>query len=157
MTTKDVKLTLAFKKKNPKTGFFGKSICLLTRSNYYHVELIIDDLWVSADSPMGVTINELGPKNHEHWDYVELGTKKVFNEDFDIIMNYVKSLDDKKYDYLAIILSQLIPLKLHNENKLFCSEIVVIILKLFLEESVLGLVPHSTSPKDLARLFGLEK
>lgn len=157
MKTRDVKITLAFKKKNPETGFFGKMICLLTGSIFYHVELIIDDLWVSADSPMGVTISKLQPIKHEHWEYVDLGIKKVYEKDFNVIMSYIDSLKGKKYDYLAIILSQLLPLNLHNENKLFCSEIVVIILKLFLEESVLGLVPHSTSPKDLARLFGLEK
>ena len=41
------------------------------------MELIIDDLWISADSPMGVTINPLQPEKHEYWDYVELGTRTI--------------------------------------------------------------------------------
>ena len=157
MITRDVRLLLAFKKKNPKTGFFGKAICFLTGSKYYHVEIVIDDLWVSADAPMGVTIGNLENEKHEHWEHVDLGIKTIFEEDYEKIMKYIDSLKGKKYDYLAIIFSQLIPLKLHNKNKLFCSEIVINIMKLFLIEDVLGLVSHTVSPKDLAKIFGLEK
>lgn len=155
--TKSVNLKIAFKRLNSETGFFGKTICKVTNSIYYHVEIIIDDLWVSADSPMGVTIRPLEPVQHENWTYVDLGTRELLLEDYDIIMRYIEKQRGKGYDYLAIILSQLIPLKMHSKNKLFCSELVVLILKLFLVEEVLDLVPQSTSPKDLARLFGLKE
>ncbi len=154
---REVKLTLAFKIKNPDTGFFGKAICFLTKSKIYHVELIIDDLWISADSPMGVTINPLQPEKHEYWEYVNLGTRSILERDYEIIMEYIKNMKNRKYDYLGIIFSQLFPFRIHDHKKLFCSEIVIKILKLFLVKEVLELVPQTISPKDLAKIFGLEK
>ena len=46
--------------------------------------------------------------------------------------------------------------EVNNKNKLFCSEIVAMILQFFLEARVLGLQPNTLSPKDLARLYGLK-
>jgi hypothetical protein len=42
----EVPIKLAFKMKNNETGIFGKIISFVTRSKYYHVEIIIDKLWV---------------------------------------------------------------------------------------------------------------
>ena len=62
----NIPIKLAFKKKNSETGIFGKIISFITRSKYYHVEIIIDKLWIGADAPMGVTMNKLEPLNHDH-------------------------------------------------------------------------------------------
>lgn len=153
---KEVDLKIAFKKLNPETGFIGKTISKLTKSKYYHVEIIIDNLWVSADTPLGVTMQRLEPLRHEHWDYVDLGIKRLSQENYDVIMNFIKYQEGKKYDYFGVIFSHLFPFTLHNKNKLFCSEIVAMILQFFLEERVLGLQPNTLSPKDLARLYGLK-
>lgn len=154
---KTVNLKLAFKKINPETGFIGKTISKLTKSKYYHVEIIIDNLWVSAvDTPLGVTISRLEPLRHSHWDYVDLGTKFLSQESYNTIMDFISKQEGKKYDYFGIIFSHLFPFTLHSKNKLFCSEIVTMILQFFLEAKVLGLQPNTLSPKDLARLYGLK-
>ena len=41
----EVPIKLAFKMKNSETGIFGKIISFVTRSKYYHVEIIIDKLY----------------------------------------------------------------------------------------------------------------
>ena len=153
---KEVNLKLAFKKVNPETGFIGKTISKLTKSKYYHIEIIIDNLWVSADTPLGVTISRLEPLRHDHWDYVDLGIKKLPQEQYDTIMEFIYKQEGKKYDYFGIIFSHLFPFTLHNKNKLFCSEIVALILQFFLEARVLGFQANTLSSKDLARLYGLK-
>ncbi len=152
----DVPIKLAFKKKNSETGIFGKIISFITRSKYYHVEIIIDKLWIGADAPMGVTMNKLEPLNHDHWDYVDLGILPMSENAYDELIKFIDSLKGIKYDYLAIIFSQLLPFSIHSKNKLFCSEVVTMILQLLKFKQVKDLVPHKLSPKDLARIFGLK-
>ena len=152
----EVPIKLAFKMKNSETGIFGKIISFVTRSKYYHVEIIIDKLWVGADAPMGVTMNTLEPLRYDHWEYVDLGIMVLSKTSYDELLNYIESLKGIEYDYLAIIFSQLLPYSLHSKDKLFCSEVVTILLQILHYEQVKGLKPHEVSPKDLARLFGLK-
>ena len=65
-------------------------------------------------------------------------------------MEYIKNMKNRKYDYLGIIFSQLFPFKIHDHKKLFCSEIVIKILKLFLVKEVLDLVPQTIKSKRLS-------
>ena len=59
MNTKKIKLKLAFRKVTKDSSFIGNLICKWTESKYYHIEMIIDDLWISSNAPHGVSINNL--------------------------------------------------------------------------------------------------
>lgn len=152
----NIPIKLAFKKKNPDTGIFGKVISFVTRSEFYHVEIIIGDLWVGFDAPDGLSINNLKPLKYDHWEYVPLYTEAIEKEKYDEVMAFVESMKDKKYDYLAIIFSQLLPFGIHSKQKVFCSELVTMILQLLEHPKVKNLKPQNVSPKDLARLFNLK-
>lgn len=167
METKKVKLTLAFRKKTPndKTTFFTKmlnnTILFVTRSKYYHVEIIIDDVWVSSSwNRGGFSIRPLRPIDESkdtRYDYVHLPEREVTVQSYDTIMEFIKSQEGTKYDVLGIILSQLIPLKFHSRSRWFCSEAVTKILQLFLNKDALPLEPQEVNPGTLAKLYGLEK
>jgi Rps23 Pro-64 3,4-dihydroxylase Tpa1-like proline 4-hydroxylase len=101
-------------------------------------------------------MNTLEPLRYDHWEYVDLGIMVLSKTSYDELLNYIESLKGIEYDYLAIIFSQLLPYSLHSKDKLFCSEVVTILLQILHYEQVKGLKPHEVSPKDLARIFGLK-
>ena len=152
-----IELKLAFKKVIPRTAISGRIIAMWCESKYYHVELFINNLWVSAMDNEGVTVKESYRYDPEEWDFYHFDEIEITEEHYNTIIRYIKKQDDKKYDFLGIYLSQILPFSLHNRNKWFCSEISVKLLQMFLIEETLDLVPNNTSPADLARLFKLEK
>lgn len=153
---KEIQLKIAFKKVTEDTSFFGKTISKFTKSRYYHTEIIIDNLWVSSDTPMGVTVQELKELTHVHWDYFDFGTIRILEKDLETIMDFIYAQKGRKYDYLGIIFSQVLPLTLHSKDKLFCSEFVTKVLQLFLISKVLDLQPNTVSPAKLAKIFNME-
>ena len=155
--TKNIYLKIAFKKVSSKSDIVEKAIGKITRSKYCHCELVIDDIWISSNYETGVTIETSKVIDNEDWVFYEFPVIEVMTRDYNIILDYIKKQDDKKYDILGIILSQLIPISIHNRKKYFCSEITSRILQLFLIEEVLDIVPNNTSPGDLAKIFNMEK
>ena len=155
MVNQLVNIKIAFKKVTNTSTIPAKLIGKFIKSKYYHTELIINDLWISSNSKEGVTIKENFQTNEE-WEYYEFPVMEILEKDFQTIMAYIKKQDDKSYDYLGIVLSQFIPVSIHNRQKYFCSEIVTRVLQLFLIEEVLDLVPNNTSPKDLALIYNME-
>lgn len=153
----EIDIKLAFKKVNNKSSLFNKLISKYTKSKYYHTELVLNNNWISSDPKEGVYIKEVDNIKNEEWDFIIFEKISISERDYGIIMDYIKKQDDKKYDFLGIILSQIVPFSLHNRNKYFCSELCTKILQLFLIEEVLDLVPNNTSPGDLAKIFNLEK
>ena len=153
----EIDIKLAFKKVKKDSPLSNKLISKYTKSIYFHTEIVLDNMWISSDVKNGVYIKEKDSYNKDEWDFKVFENISISERDFNIIIDYIKKQDDKKYDYMGIILSQLIPFSLHNRNKYFCSELCTKILQLFLIEETLDLVPNNTSPADLTRLFKLEK
>ena len=146
-----VELKLAFKKVD-KTDIGCKLIGMWTKSNYSHVEIILDGKWVSSDSDTGVVIRELKPLK-DNWDYVTLPTISLCNKHYSFLSKYINNLNGGEYDWKGIIFSQTIPLGLHNKDKWFCSELVTKLLQLMLVEEVIDIDPNLVSPRDLHDIF----
>lgn len=154
---KKVYLKIAFKKIVKDSDIVEKAIGIITKSNYCHCELVINDTWVSSNSKEGVTIKEDFDYYADEWDFYEFPVLDIMTRDFNIIMDFIRKQDDKTYDFLGIILSQLVPISVHNRKKYFCSEITVRVLQLFLIEEVLDVVPNNASPGDVAKIFNMEQ
>ena len=109
-------IKLAFYK--GKGDFFDKLIRIWTNSPYSHVEIIINGIWYSASPRDGrVRAKKIDP-NPSHWDFIEIPSKNAEN-----MVKFIESQLGKKYDWLGILLSQIIPLGEENPNRWFCSEI----------------------------------
>ncbi len=154
---KNIYLRIAFKKIYTTSGIIEKAIGKITKSKYCHTELVINDTWVSSNAEEGVTIKEDFHYYENEWDFYDFPVIEVTERDYIIIMEFIRKQDDKKYDFLGIILSQLIPFSLHDRKKYFCSELNTRVLQLFLIEEVIDLIPNNTSPGDLAKIFNMEK
>ena len=66
-------VTLAFYK--GKGNLIDKIIRFWTKSKYSHVEIIINDVWVSSNPKVGVTVNSLRPLTNK-WDYIDVKVPK---------------------------------------------------------------------------------
>lgn len=148
----ELKLTLAFKKINKESTWMAKVISLWTRSQYHHVELIVNNKWISSDSDTGVVIKDLQPLK-DNWEYIELPNINICREHYNKFNTYIYKVNGSGYDWKGIILSQTIPLSMNNSDKWFCSELVTKLLHILLIEESLDLEPNEVSPKDLYNTF----
>jgi len=148
----NIRVQLAFKKKDSNSGVLQKSICWYTKSDYYHVELVINNTWVSVFPETGVKLNTLRPLK-DTWDYVALKDITLTKEQYQLFSKFLREQENKNYDGLGIFLSQIIPLKIENEHKWFCSELVVKLLQMLYVEQTFYLVPALTSPGTLSTIF----
>ena len=152
------RIRIAFRQKSGKDSIVNKIIRFLTKSRFHHVELIIDDTWISTSSSTGFTMRPLEPIKQEDTRYVyhDLGLVKITSEQDRIITRFIENQLDSEYDYSGIIFSQLFPFSKHSRTRWFCSEIVTKLLQLHLIEETLDLIPNEVSPGDLAKVFNVE-
>lgn len=151
---KSIPVTVAFKHiKDTKPPFMQKLISWWSKSKIVHTELIIDDMWVSSDLPTGgVTIQPLRPLT-DKWEYIELGNICLTNKQHQYVLDFIKRQEGKKYDTLGIVLSQVLPWRIHSKEKWFCSEIVTKILQLLTYQAVYDYEPQEVSPSDLHNIL----
>lgn len=150
--TKTIDITLAFKVAD-KRHISDLLISMWTKSKFSHVEVIIDNLWISS-TLNGVHIKPLKPLKDE---YVYHNLKvSVTEEQYLKNMSWIYSQDKKHYDKTGIILAQLFPFRIDKRDQWFCSEIACKILQIFLVREVIDLYPFLTSPGTLSKLYNLE-
>lgn len=100
---------------------FDKLIAFWTRGEYSHCEIRFSDgNNFSADSwENEVRFKKFTPSSKK-WDTLKI-PDYIANEE--LCRKFCETQVGKKYDWLGIFLSQLIPLNIHDKNKFFCSEI----------------------------------
>jgi len=110
-------VTLAFYK--GAGDWTDKAIRLWTRSKYSHSELVINGVWYSS-SPRDLKVRgKIIIPQANHWDYIDIPTS---NEQKRIMVDFFNEQMGKPYDFLAIFLTQILPLNIQDPNKWFCSE-----------------------------------
>lgn len=130
---------------------FSKIIRLWTKSDYSHVEMIMDDKWISSDAKFGgVRILPLHSLNHDDWDYVEVDVDGRAKKK---VLAFIEENKDAKYDWAGLFLGTVFDISAEDRTKFFCSEMMTLILQMFKEENAKNLIPAKTSPGDLARIY----
>lgn len=144
---------LAFKHATSSTKLIDKlqanAVKIWTRSKYFHVELILNDMWISSDTDTGLSIKQLKPLKHDNWEYIELEPVTITQYQYTTLMLFLKQRENSGYDWLGIFLSQFISINTHNKDKYFCSEIVAKILQMLYVTHYLDVIPNNMSPKDI--------
>ena len=126
-----MKVTIALKKKS-KDGILDKlieqAIKIWTRSKYFHVEMIIKDVWVSTNPTAGaVYMNTLQPLN-DNYDYFDVD---VDGRRINKVMDFLNAQVGKKYDYWGLFFSTVFTMNVEDRNKWFCSELIAEALNVF--------------------------
>ncbi len=103
-----------------RNGKIGDKIVGIV-SIFSHVELEIDGVFYSSSNrDGGVRSKIIDTSNEKKWVSFELKN----NIDRNICLNYFKSVEGQKYDWLNIFFSQIIKLNIQSSNKQICSEFV---------------------------------
>ena len=103
-----------------RNGKIGDKIVGLV-SVFSHVELEINGVCYSASNrDGGVRSKVIDTSNKQKWVSFELKN----NIDKNICLNYFKSVEGQKYDWLNIFFSQITKLNIQSSNKQICSEFV---------------------------------
>jgi hypothetical protein len=144
-------IKLALKKKTSGKlldNIIAWAIRIRTFSQYFHVEMVVGDKWISTNPQAGaVYINDLLPLN-DKYDYIDVNIHK---SKVDKMIKFAEKQVGKKYDWLGILLSQAVNVDVENKDKWFCSEIVAEMLKVAGED-----IPKNSnqySPGDLSKLY----
>lgn len=122
-----------------------------TRSKYSHVEMIIEDKWVSSSPDVGgVTIKDLHELNHKDWDYIDI---EVDGRKLRKVLKFIEENKNAKYDWLGLFAGTVFSQNIEDKDKFFCSEMMTIILQIFNETKVKNLIPNEITPEDLHKLY----
>jgi hypothetical protein len=139
-----MKVKLAFYK--DKGNLIDSIIRWFTKSKYSHVEMIVKDMWISSSAAYGgVHIKELKELS-DSYDYVEI---EVDGRKLKKVLNFIEENKSSKYDYLGVLFGNVFNDKTEDKSKYFCSEMMVIILKIFEFDKVSKLIPSKTNPGEL--------
>ncbi len=119
-------------------NFWDKFICLVTRSEFSHIEAVFDHTsWSSSPRDGGVRQTTFKPS--DHWEILpcpELSEKLFLQE------------KGKKYDWLGLLAPVFQTKIFSSSDKWFCSEIIA---------EALGLKdPWSYTPEDLYQLYDMK-
>lgn len=101
-----------------KGKLFNRLIRLWTRSQYSHCELVMPDgRWLSASAMDGGVRAKRIELDLEHWDLFPLPWADKHH-----IQALFQHHRGKGYDWLGIFLSQVLPLAVNSQRRMFCSE-----------------------------------
>lgn len=128
---------------------FDKAIRIWTGGPYSHVEIIFSDgMWFSS-SPRDGGCRFKHIAKDAKWDYQYIN---ISPSDEDKVRAFCEKQNHKKYDWVWIFLTQLIPLNIQERNKWGCSEIVVAALQQanYIDK---GIRPYSVDPNECYELL----
>lgn len=153
-----MKITLAFKKDLKEDAdlsvkVVSKLIQWWTKSDYFHIEVIKDDFWISSSVKTGTTKVKL-ENLRENYDYYDLEVPDLTEEQKKIFWQFIEDQKNTGYDWTGIFLSQIFFFDIESKNKWFCSEIATKILQLLYVYKVLDIKENRVSP---ARLYNILK
>jgi ribosomal protein S17E len=145
-----MKIVVAFEKKlsdNKATRIKQSLIKKWTKSEYFHVEIIIDGYWYSADTKRGLIKRKLKPLK-DSYDYLTV-FPSTCQENKRLAAEFIDSQVGKKYDWAAIYLTQLLKIGIENKDRWFCSEIVAKVLQILQIREFVNTKPSLMSPQDV--------
>lgn len=150
----EIEVVIAFKKVTEKSDLLNRVIGWWTDSPYSHVEIVINDKWISADNDIGITINNLRPLKVDAYEYVRKSTF-ITIEHYMNIMDWINTISNARYDNKSIIFTQVLPFGWNDNDKWTCSEVTTKLLQMLNFPEVVDLYPHEISPGTLADVYNI--
>jgi hypothetical protein len=132
--------------KGSKGTIVDKLICLWTLGIYSHVELVDDNdiSYSSSSRDKGVRLKAI-KFDVNKWDIYNIKL------DVNVLREFELETRGKKYDWIGIFFYHLLPFKMQNNDKWYCSEWVSRVLQLYGYKTELNVTP-SRLYKDLKKL-----
>lgn len=100
-----------------------------TGSKFFHTELIIGRKRITSHTKNGVTIEDT--LNLEYFkEFAEIKDIEIEEDRIAEAIAFAYKQENKGYDWKGILLSQTIPVDIHDKEKWFCNEICGEVLKI---------------------------
>jgi|ETNvirenome_6_85_1030632.scaffolds.fasta_scaffold00014_35 hypothetical protein len=124
-----MKIRIAFYKGKGK--WKEKIIRWWTKSPYSHAELIMPDnyTWISISPLLKSTVSSRIKTDFDlqKWDFVEF---EITQEQHNVLLDFYDETKGCKYDWIGMIMSQLLPFHIKRKNKWYCSEWIAYALRI---------------------------
>jgi len=124
-----------------------------TKSDFFHVEIAIDDKWIGAHTEKGIEIHPFQELYDKTFDYYELIVEDLTESQHIKFWEFVKAQEKTGYDWKGIYLTQVIKIDLESKKKWFCSEIVSKILQMLYVKPFIDMKPSRASPQTVFNLI----
>ena len=138
---------LSFRKVTSDTSRFGRLICWWCKCKYYHVELILENRYISV-TPAGIHMKFLHELDHKRYDYLTLKSIHMTEDHYFNILDFIASYETTRYDYFGLFTNQVLGINIYNKE-VFCSEFVVQLLKLLGYKRFFPYNGSEFSPQDI--------
>ena len=139
-------IRLAFQRDSKHFSIWAWLIKIWTNSPYFHVELIIDDKWITSNFDIGgVSVRKLRPFK-DTWEYINVEVDEKYLPD---VWEFIYKEEGSKYDWCGIVCAQIIGLNHHTKSRWFCSEFVTQVLKTFNHPDYIDVNPVRMTPGDI--------
>lgn len=152
----EIEITVGLKsiKTSPKFDIRKWIVTKWTRSDYYHMKILINNTWVDATLD-GVKVYDKSEDNFENseYEYISLGKYFLLENQYEILQKYIQSIKGQSYDWAQIFLTHFIRFNIDHKSKWTCSELVTKLLQMCYYEKVIDLRPERVTPKELARII----
>ena len=131
----------------------NKLIQWWTNSRYFHVEICIDNTWItSCPDKGGVIKKRLRTNKGSNWDYFEIKVHELTPIQQLILCDFINKQIGTGYDWLGIY-SRVFTIFRDDRTKWFCSEICTKLLQLMYVKEVLDYEPYQVTPGLLYNLL----
>lgn len=112
-------------------GFVNKVVRWWTKSEYSHAELIMPDgiTWIGISPFKTSRLQAIYKLDYDpkEWDFVSI---EISAEQLSIVNEFFEFTKGSHYDWVGMILSQLLPYNIKRKNKWYCSEWIAYALRI---------------------------
>jgi hypothetical protein len=102
-----------------------------TKSKYSHAELVLPDdvtwIGISPFKTSQLCAHPDSERNRLNWDFVEL---EVTEEQLSVIQEFYNTTKGCRYDWIGMIMSQILPFHIKRKGKWYCSEWIAYALRI---------------------------
>lgn len=135
-----------------KGNLLDKLICLWTFGPFSHVEFVIEDVdshWLAySSSPRENKTRYKKIEKSNKWVEVDID---FLNLNKNMVVSICRNELNKKYDYISIFFTFVLPLNIQSKKKWFCSEICAYIINKSGYD--LNKPPHQVHPNKLYKMI----
>lgn len=125
-----------------------------TKSDYFHVELVVDGKWIGSHTTKGIEIHDYDPAHfNSYFDYFELEVDDITESQRKKFWDWVNKEAGSGYDWKGIYLTQMFNMDWESKDKWFCSEIVVKMLQMLYVTEFIDEKPNRASPQTILNLI----
>lgn len=110
-------------------GWIHRVIRWWTRSEYSHAELIMPSgEWVSISPFLAKRVqSRAAPEEDGEWDYIDI---EVTEKKIESLQRFYELTKGHKYDWVGMVLSQLLPFHIKARGRWYCSEWITYALRI---------------------------